>query len=167
MCSTSCQAGRINEQTRAIIINSPHNPTGSVLEENDISALKDLVKDTSIFIISDEVYEHLIFDGRPHLSMLKYPELLERSFVCFSFGKVYHCTGWKLGYCIASPQAMKEFRKIHQFNCFSCDSPKQVALASFLKEKIHYMELGESMQKKRDDFISLMKDTPFVPLPSF
>ena len=127
---------KTNEQTRAIIINSPHNPTGSVLEENDIAALKDLVKDTGIFIISDEVYEHLIFDGRPHLSMLKYPELLDRSFVCFSFGKVYHCTGWKLGYCIASPEAMKEFRKIHQFNCFSCDSPKQVALASFLKEKI-------------------------------
>ena len=158
---------RINEQTRAIIINSPHNPTGSVLEENDIAALKDLVKDTGIFIISDEVYEHLIFDGRPHLSMLKYPELLDRSFVCFSFGKVYHCTGWKLGYCIASPQSMKEFRKIHQFNCFTCDSPKQVALASFLKEKIHYLELGESMQKKRDHFITLMKDTPFIPLPSF
>ncbi len=92
---------KINPKTKAIIINSPHNPTGSVLDENDIEQLRNIVKNTGIIIISDEVYEHLIFDDKPHLSMLRYPDLLERSFVCFSFGKTYHCTGWKLGYCIA------------------------------------------------------------------
>ena len=157
---------RINARTRAIMINSPHNPTGSVLSKNDIEELKSIVKGTNILIISDEVYEHLIFDGLEHESILKYPELLERSFVCFSFGKVYHCTGWKLGYCISSPYLMNEFRKIHQFNCFSCDSPKQVALAEFLQNRERYLELGSFLQKKRDYFQQLMKETLFKPLPS-
>jgi len=157
---------RITARTRAIMINSPHNPTGSVLSKNDIEELKSIVKGTNILIISDEVYEHLIFDGLEHESILKYPELLERSFVCFSFGKVYHCTGWKLGYCISSPHLMNEFRKIHQFNCFSCDSPKQVALAEFLQNREHYLELGSFLQKKRDYFQQLMKETLFKPLPS-
>jgi methionine aminotransferase len=99
--------------------------------------------------------------------MLKYPDLLERSFVCFSFGKVYHCTGWKLGYCISSEYLMKEFRKIHQFNCFSCDSPKQVALSCFLNQKDNYLQLGNFLQKKRDYFRSLMSQTKFEPLPSY
>ena len=143
---------KITTKTKAIIINSPHNPTGSVLEEIDIESLRSIVKDTGIFIISDEVYEHLIFDGKKHLSMLRYPDLMERSFVCFSFGKVYHCTGWKLGYCIAPPALMKEFRKVHQFNCFTCNSPMQYALATFVAEQEHYLQLGKFLQQKRDYF---------------
>lgn len=148
------------------MINSPHNPTGSVLSKEDIEQLRALVKDTRIIIISDEVYEHLIFDGLQHESILKYPDLLERSFVCFSFGKVYHCTGWKLGYCIASDYLMKEFRKIHQFNCFTCDTPKQVGLATFLQQKDKYLQLGNFLQQKRDYLQNLMQQTKLKPLPS-
>lgn len=157
---------KLMERTRMIVINSPHNPTGAVLTKNDIEELHALTKDTNIIIVSDEVYEHLIFDGLPHESILKYPELLARSFVCFSFGKVYHCTGWKLGYCIASPMLMGEFRKIHQFNCFTCDTPKQVALASFIQKKENYLELGAFLQQKRDYFQHLMRQTKLKPLPS-
>ena len=158
---------KVNEKTRGIMINSPHNPTGSVLSKEDIQQLKAITKDTQIIIISDEVYEHLIFDDKQHESILKYPELMERSFVSFSFGKIYHCTGWKLGYSISSPALMKEFRKIHQFNCFSCDTPKQVALASFLKQKENYLGLGKFLQKKRDYFQDLMSETKFEALPSY
>jgi methionine aminotransferase len=158
---------KITERTRAIMINSPHNPTGSVLSKEDIEHLRAITKDTQIIIVSDEVYEHLMFDHKPHESILKYPDLLERSFVSFSFGKVYHCTGWKLGYSISSPYLMKEFRKIHQYNCFSCDSPKQVALANFLKQRDHYLQLGNFFQKKRDFFQQLMSQTKFEPLPSY
>jgi len=158
---------RINERTRAIMINSPHNPTGSVLSKNDIEELRTLTRDTNIIIISDEVYEHLIFDDKTHLSILKYPDLLERSLVCFSFGKVYHCTGWKLGYCISSEYLMKEFRKIHQFNCFTCDAPKQIALSQFLKKRENYLELGNFLQKKRDYFQELMLQTKLKPLPTY
>lgn len=157
---------KITLKTKAIILNSPHNPSGAVLDENDIIQLRALVKDTGIFIISDEVYEHLIFDKKPHLSMLRYPDLLERSFVCFSFGKIYHCTGWKLGYCVAPPLLMSEFRKVHQFNCFTCNSPIQYALADFLKQKDHYLGLGKFVQQKRDHFQNLMKETKFTPLPT-
>ena len=155
---------KINEKTRAIMINSPHNPTGAVLSADDIEQLRAIVKDTKILIISDEVYEHLIFDGYHHQSILKYPDLMERSFVCFSFGKVYHCTGWKLGYCISSPALMSEFRKIHQFNAFTCDTPKQVALASFLKKRENYLELGSFLQQKRDYFQEGMSQTKLKPL---
>lgn len=158
---------KVTAKTRAIIINSPHNPTGRVLTASDIEQLRLLVKDTGIFIISDEVYEHLIFEGKDHLSMLRYPDLFERSFVCFSFGKVYHCTGWKMGYCIAPGKLMKEFRKVHQFNCFTCNSPAQFALDEFLGEKDHYLKLGAFLQQKRDHFAGLMKATPFEPLPSY
>ena len=158
---------KVGERTKAIMINSPHNPTGSVLSRDDIEQLRSIVKGNQIFIISDEVYEHLIFDGLQHESILKYPDLLERSFVCFSFGKVYHCTGWKLGYCIAAEYLMKEFRKIHQFNCFSCDTPKQVALAVFLKQRDNYLQLGSFLQQKRDYFQKLMKSTRLNPLPSY
>lgn len=156
----------INKKTKAIIINSPHNPTGVVLTERDIESLRETVKGTEIFIISDEVYEHLIFDDKAHLSILRYPDLFERSFVCFSFGKVYHCTGWKLGYCIAPEKLMKEFRKVHQFNCFTCNSPMQHAIASFIEDKDQYLSLGNFLQQKRDYFKELMKQTPFRPLPS-
>jgi methionine aminotransferase len=151
----------ITAKTKAILINSPHNPTGSVLDKNDIAELKSVVADTNIFIVSDEVYEHLIYDGLPHESMLKHPELFERSFVNFSFGKTYHCTGWKLGYCIAPAAFTKEFRKVHQFNCFSCFTPAQVALAEYLKNKDAYLSLPRFMQQKRDYFIELMKNTKF------
>ena len=156
----------INPNTKAIIINSPHNPTGSVLSEKDMEELRKTVEGTNIFIISDEVYEHLIFDGIPHQSILRYPDLLQRSFVCFSFGKVYNCTGWKLGYCIAPPGLTKEFRKVHQFNCFSCHTPSQVALAHFLKDKEAYLSLSGFMQAKRDYFTSLMQQTRFDMLQS-
>jgi methionine transaminase len=157
---------KISAKTKLIMLNNPHNPTGSVLSKNDIEQLRAIVKDTGIFILSDEVYEHLIFDGLQHHSILRYPDLYERSFVCFSFGKVYHCTGWKMGYCIAPPALTKEFRKIHQFNCFSCNSPLQFALAAFLVQKEKYLQLGSFLQQKRDYFLMLMKQTIFKPLPS-
>lgn len=156
----------ITPKTKMIMLNSPNNPTGSVLSKKDITQLQKIVKDTNIFILSDEVYEHLVFDGLQHESILRYPDLLQRSFVCFSFGKVYHCTGWKLGYCIAPAPMMKEFRKVHQFNCFSCNSPVQFALADFLKQRESYIHIGASMQKKRDYFQDLMKQTKFKPLIS-
>ncbi len=158
---------KVNGKTKAIIINTPHNPTGSVLSTEDIEQLRSIVSGTGIFIISDEVYEHLIFDNKKHLSILRYPDLLERSFVCFSFGKVYHCTGWKMGYCIAPEAMMKEFRKVHQFNCFTCNSPVQFALAQFLTEKNQYRELGVFLQSKRDYFKKLMEQTKLKPLPSY
>ncbi len=158
---------KISSKTKAIILNTPHNPTGMVLGAADIEQLKGIVKDTDIFIISDEVYEHLIYDGKQHESMLCHPELLERSFVCFSFGKTYHCTGWKIGYCVAPASLMSEFRKIHQFNCFSCNSTVQFALAQFLKQKDKYLQLGNFLQQKRDYFAALMKQTKFKPLPSY
>lgn len=157
---------RITAKTKVIMLNSPHNPTGAVLQEEDIQQLRSIVQGTNIFILSDEVYEHLIFDNMPHLSMLRYPDLMERSFVCFSFGKVYHCTGWKLGYCITSPELMKEYRKVHQFNCFSCHTPSQAGLATFLKNKDSYLLLGGFMQQKRDFFQQLMQETKFTALPS-
>jgi methionine aminotransferase len=156
----------LTSRTRAIIINSPHNPTGSVLSEEDIRQLHDLIQHTEIFIISDEVYEHLIYDGHQHHSMLRYPLLYERSFVCFSFGKTYSCTGWKLGYCIAPAALTSEFRKVHQFNAFTCNSPMQVALSTFIRQPEHYLELGASMQQHRDYFLEQMKGSRFNFLPS-
>ena len=156
----------ITPRTKAILLNSPHNPTGSVLTAEDIAQLRSIVKGTNIFIVSDEVYEHLIFDDLPHLSMLRYPDLLERSFVCFSFGKVYHCTGWKLGYCIAPAALTAEFRKVHQFNCFTCHTPSQVGLTAYLQNEDAYLSLGKFLQQKRDHFIELMKQTRFELLQS-
>lgn len=156
----------ITPKTRMILLNSPHNPTGAVLQQKDMEALSALVKNTNILLVSDEVYEHLIFDNIPHQSILRYPDLLERSFVCFSFGKTYHCTGWKLGYCIGPPELMAEFRKVHQFNCFSCHTPSQVALADFLKTRSAYLTLSSQMQEKRDYFLSLMRETKFSMLES-
>lgn len=158
---------RINSKTKAIIINSPHNPTGALLTEEDMLQLTGLVEGTGIFIISDEVYEHLVFDDKKHISVLQFPELYKRSFVCFSFGKTYHCTGWKMGYCIAPPALMSEFRKVHQFNCFTCNSPVQFALAEFLQQENKYLELGKFIAGKRDFFMEAMKATPFRPLPSY
>jgi methionine aminotransferase len=156
----------VNERTKAIIINSPHNPTGSVLEAEDLQSLKQIVDGTGIFIVSDEVYEHLIFDGKQHQSILRDPDLFSRSFVCFSFGKTYHCTGWKLGYCIAPEALTKEFRKVHQFNAFTCFTPAQVALSEYLKNEEAYLSLPRFMQQKRDYFEELMRQTRFTLLPS-
>ncbi len=158
---------RITPKTRMILLNTPHNPTGSILGPKDIQQLRELTAGTDILIHSDEVYEHLIFDGAEHCSILRYPDLLERSFVSFSFGKVYHCTGWKLGYSVAAPALMQEFRKVHQFNCFSSHTPSQVALARFLKNKDSYLSLGGFLQKKRDYFASFMAGSRFTPLPSY
>jgi methionine transaminase len=157
---------KITPSTKMILLNSPHNPTGSVLNKNDIEELRKIVEGTNIFILSDEVYEHIIFDNLEHESILKYPDLFERSFVTFSFGKVYHCTGWKLGYCIAPAALMKEFLKIHQYNCFCCNTPMQYALAQFLQNKNEYLQLGQFLQTKRDFFKNLMAQTKFTPLPS-
>jgi methionine transaminase len=156
----------IGPKTKAIILNTPNNPTGSVLNDQDIEQLKSIVKDTNIFIVSDEVYEHLIYDGLTHQSMLRHPELLERSFVCFSFGKLYHCTGWKLGYCVAPVALTNEFRKVHQFNAFSVHSPTQVALATFLKNRDSYIHLPDFFQQKRDYFSEMMKQSRFNMLKS-
>ncbi len=158
---------KITSKTKMIMLNTPHNPTGSVLNSFDIEQLRSIVKDTGIFILSDEVYEHLIFDNKQHESMLRYADLRQRSFVCFSFGKTYHCTGWKLGYCVAPAALMKEFRKVHQFNCFSCNSPVQVALATFIQHKELYLQLGKEVQHKRDYFQQLMQQTKFKALPSY
>ncbi|MEN9685782.1 MAG: hypothetical protein RLZZ28_1568 [Bacteroidota bacterium] len=157
---------KLTGRTKMIMLNTPHNPTGMVLSRHDIAELRSIVKDSPIFILSDEVYEHLIFDGLEHQSILRYPDLMERSFVCFSFGKTYHCTGWKLGYCISSPALMKEFRKVHQFNAFSSDTPKQVAIAHYIQNEQAYLELGGFLQQKRDFFRELMKETPFQCIPS-
>jgi methionine transaminase len=154
-------AQAVTSRTKAIIINSPHNPTGSILSENDIQQLRKIVEGTNIFIVSDEVYEHIVFDGVPHQSILRYPDLYQRSFVCFSFGKVYHCTGWKMGYCVASPELTKEFIRVHQFNAFSTNSTVQVALAEYLKNKEAYLSLASFYQQKRDYFSEAMKQTKF------
>ena len=139
------------------------------VRDAEVADVLRLIGDSSGFniILSDEVYEHLIFDDIPHLSILRYPDLAERSFVCFSFGKVYHCTGWKLGYCVSNSQLMKEFRKVHQFNCFSCNTPAQVALSQYLRVKESYASLGKMLQNKRDYFERLMKQTSFTSLPSY
>ncbi len=157
---------KVNSKTRMIIINTPHNPTGSVLMEEDMQQLRSIVADTNIIIVSDEVYEHIVFDGIPHQSILRHPDLLARSFVCFSFGKVYHCTGWKLGYCVAPVEFTREFRKVHQFNCFSCHTPSQVGLANFISNKETYLSLPLYMQRKRDYFLRLMRHTRFNMLES-
>ena len=158
---------KITPRTRMIALNTPHNPTGSILRASDIEQLRQLVEDFDLLIMSDEVYEHLIYDEEPHQSILRYEDLRQRAFVNFSFGKVYHCTGWKMGYCIAPPVFTAEFRKVHQFNCFSCYTPAQVALAEYLKNKEAYRSISGFYQKKRDYFAELMKQTRFKPLPSY
>jgi methionine aminotransferase len=151
--------------TKMIILNSPHNPTGSTLKDDDIQALIKLTRGTDILILSDEVYEHLIYDGTQHQSIALYPELKERSFIIASFGKLLHATGWKTGYCLAPENLMKEFRKIHQFNVFSVNTPMQAGIASYLKDSSTYMGLAEFFQQKRDFFRSLMSQTKFKLLP--
>jgi len=151
--------------TKMIILNSPQNPTGSILSKADMEALIKLTKDTDILIMSDEVYEHLVFDGAQHQSVALYPELQERSFIIASFGKLLHTTGWKLGYCLAPAKLMNEFRKIHQFNVFSVNTPMQVGVANYLKTEDVYNGLSTFFQEKRDLFRSLLIQTRFKLLP--
>ncbi|MCU0433713.1 MAG: pyridoxal phosphate-dependent aminotransferase [Bacteroidia bacterium] len=156
----------INHHTRMIIVNTPHNPTGAVLSDDDMQQLISLTKKNDIIILADEVYEHMVFDGQPHQSMARYPELASRSFIVSSFGKTFHTTGWKLGYCIAPRQLMAEFRKVHQFLVFSCNTPMQVAVAEFLDHKDHYLELSAFYQQKRDTFNNLLRGSRFKLTPS-
>lgn len=151
--------------TKMIILNSPQNPTGSILSKADIEALIKLTKNTDVMILSDEVYEHLVFDGAQHQSVALYPELRERSFVVASFGKLLHTTGWKLGYCLAPAKLMNEFRKVHQFNVFSVNTPMQVAIGNYLKSENVYTELPQFFQQKRDFFRKLLNETRFKLLP--
>ena len=156
----------ITPKTKAILVNTPHNPTGRVFTKDDILILQEIVLSNNLYLISDEVYEHLIYDDKQHETVMKYPDLFARTFVCFSFGKTYHCTGWKLGYCIAPENIMKEYRKVHQFNAFGCDTPKQIAIAEYMTNKEAYLSIGAMYQEKRDYLRGLLDNTKFVRLPS-
>jgi len=156
----------LNSNTRMIVINSPNNPTGSLLSNYDLEQLVEITSGTQILIMSDEVYEHLIFDGNKHLSILGHPELFERSFMAFSLGKVCHCTGWKIGYSVAPPYLMKEFRNHHQFNVFSVNTPMQVAMAEYLSNPQTYLQLAGLFQSKRDFFSKQIEGSFLSPLPS-
>jgi methionine aminotransferase len=155
----------ITAKTRLIIINTPHNPTGSILNAADLIKLQKLLKDKDIIVISDEVYEHIIFDGVEHQSVARFPELAKRSFIVSSFGKTYHTTGWKVGYVMAPENLMLEFRKVHQYNVFCVNTPIQVAYSELLKDKDLYLELGKFYQEKRDYFRKLLKGSRFVLKP--
>src|SRR5471030_1140977 len=157
----------INNKTRMIILNSPQNPTATILHKEDIDELSALVKNQDILILSDEVYEHLIYDGETHHSMARYPELQQRSFIVASFGKPFHATGWKVGYCMAPAFLMHEFRKIHQFLVFSVNAPIQVAMAEYLKNERVYTDLPVFFEQKRDYFRKGLEQTPFELLPCF
>lgn len=158
-------ARMLSHRTRLIIINSPHNPTGSILSKKDLLALEHLTKDTDIAVLSDEVYEHLIYDGKPHESVCKYPGLAERSFVTGSFGKTFHATGWKMGYVLAPENLMREFRKSHQFVVFTVNTPIQYALAEFLAKSRNYSELHTFYQDKRDYFANAISGSRFKIIP--
>ncbi len=151
----------INHHTRMIIINTPHNPSGSIISENDLKELDKLTKNTDILILSDEVYEHMAFDDKPHQSIARNSNLANRSFLVSSFGKTVHTTGWKMAYIAAPENLMNEFRKIHQYLVFSCNTPIQYALADFMKEKENYLELKHFYQKKRDLFTKLIRSSRF------
>lgn len=157
---------KITAKTKMIIVNSPHNPTGSIFSEDDMQQLQELTKGTNIIVLSDEVYEHIVFDEMTHESVCKYPDLKSRSIIAASFGKTFHVTGWKVGYCCGPKSLMDEFRKVHQFNVFSVHHPTQIALANYLKEPKHYLELNHFYQDKRDLFLSLIKDSRFEFMPS-
>ena len=156
----------VTDKTRMLMINSPHNPSGAMFSAGDIAQLTDVLRGTGIYLLSDEVYEHIIFDGARHESILRYPELRERAFVVSSFGKTYHCTGWKLGYCVAPPALSAEFRKVHQYNTFCTFAPAQWAFAEMIDaEPEHYDGLGAFYQAKRDRFREQLLTTKLKPLP--
>ena len=155
----------INPRTRMLILNSPHNPTGSVISARDVHALEQIVRQHPLLLLSDEVYEHIVFDAQPHLSLSCSPLLSTRSFVLSSFGKTFHVTGWKVGYCCAPAPLMAEFRKVHQFNVFTVNTPVQWALAQFLQDRRHYLDLPSFYQRKRDRFVQGLARTRFAALP--
>jgi methionine aminotransferase len=153
---------RVNEKTKMIIINSPHNPSGTCLSSEDMTELENIVAGSDICVISDEVYEHIIFDGALHQSAARYPALAQQSFLVYSFGKTFHNTGWKVGYICAPAAMMAEFRKVHQFNVFSCNTPVQYALNEYLSDENHYLTLPDFYQKKRDFFLSMIDGAEFT-----
>ena len=159
-------ANAINSKTRLLMINSPHNPTGMVWQKEDLDRLAQLVKNTSTLILSDEVYEHMVYEGAAHHSVASHPELAARSFLISSFGKTYHVTGWKVGYVAAPPTLTKEFRKVHQFNVFTINTPMQYGLASYLADASHYLNLPAFYQAKRDFFRAGLEKTAFKLLPT-
>ncbi|WCO01432.1 methionine aminotransferase [Psychroserpens ponticola] len=156
----------INTKTKMILVNTPHNPTGTVMSKNDMLKLQEVTKGTDIIVLSDEVYEHIIFDGEQHQSVCRFKDLKQRSFITASFGKTFHNTGWKIGYCCAPKLLMEAFRNIHQFNVFSVHHPTQKALADYLKNSNHYTELPNFFQEKRDTFLNLITDSKFKFSPS-
>ena len=156
----------ITPRTKMLIINTPHNPTGTILSEDDMLKLQNILSETNIILLSDEVYEHLIFDKLKHQSVSKFPELAERSIVCASFGKTFHNTGWKTGYCVAPEKLMQEIRKIHELTVFSVNHPMQRAYAEYLKNPENYLELSKFYQTKRDLFLNFIKDSKFTYTPS-
>ncbi len=157
----------ITDRTRLIILNTPHNPTGTVWSELDIQQLREAIADRDIHLLSDEVYEHMCFDGKEHVSLLRYPDLAARTFAISSFGKTYHATGWRVGYCIAPRPLMEEFLRLHQFINFSTNTPIQYAIADFLRDcPQHHYELGSFYQQKRDLFCELMAPSKFKLIPS-
>ncbi|HEY9115796.1 MAG TPA: methionine aminotransferase [Bacteroidales bacterium] len=158
---------RVTNRTRMIIINSPQNPTGSVLKENDLKELERLTKGTDIIVMSDEVYEHLIFNEIKHQSVCRFPDLASRSLLIGSFGKTFHATGWKVGFVLAPEKLTKEFRKVHQFNVFAVNTPIQYAIGEFIQDKNNYESLGNFYQEKRDFFVNSIKNSRFKVLPCY
>ena len=156
----------ITSKTKMIVINTPHNPVGAIFSEEDMLQLQKLTEGTNIIVLSDEVYEHIIFDGEKHQSACLFPDLKKRTLITASFGKTFHFTGWKIGYCCAPKELMKEFLKVHQFNVFSINHPTQLAIADYLEDPNHYLELGAFFQAKRDLFLNLIKDSRFTFIPS-
>ncbi len=154
-------AAAVTPRTRAIMVNSPHNPSGTILREADLRELESLVLANDLFVISDEVYEHMVFDGQPHESVSLHPGLAARSFVISSFGKTFHVTGWKIGYCAAPAALSAEFRKVHQFNVFTANAPMQYGIAEYLAEPEHWRSLAAFYQRKRDLFRDGLADTRF------
>ena len=154
----------ITPRTRMLMINTPHNPAGTIMRDADMRRIADMLRGTDVLLLSDEVYEHLVFDGEPHASVIRYPELRERAFVVFSFGKVFHTTGWKMGYVLAPKEFMNEFRKVHQFNVFSVNTPVQHALAEYMKDPLHYGNVPGFYEEKRDRFAAGLRGSRFVPL---
>lgn len=157
----------ITTRTRMIMINTPHNPTGSILRDSDLRALEEIVLHHGLIVVSDEVYERIIFDGNIHESVLRYPGLFSQSVVVFSFGKTFHATGWKVGYAVAPEALTTEIRKTHQFITFSVNTPVQLAIAEYLEEPSHYESLGRFFERKRDFFLEQIEGSPFVPIPSY
>lgn len=158
-------AKAITPRTRMLMINTPHNPAGTILRDADMQRIAATLRGTDILLLSDEVYEHLVFDGVPHASVIRYPELRERAFVVFSFGKVFHATGWKMGYALAPKELMAEFRKAHQFNVFSVSTPMQHALATYIADPANYTGVPALYQAKRDRFAKGMQGSRFRLLP--